>query len=74
MGGVFNSQGENGSQDNPIRNAIAKSCKAKNLGSRTMLAIVALWVLAQSGEAQKAIKYTDYFLGNFRAAFDRTIR
>jgi len=46
----------------PTRNAIAKSCKTKNLDSRTMLAIVALWILAQSGEDQKAINYTDYFL------------
>ncbi|MBC3833357.1 hypothetical protein H8K33_17735 [Undibacterium amnicola] len=46
----------------PTRNVIAKSCKAKNLDSRTMLAIVALWILAQSGEDQKAINYTDYFL------------
>lgn len=46
----------------PTRNAIAKSCKAKNLDSRTMLAIVALWILAQSGKESKAINYTDYFL------------
>jgi len=46
----------------PTRNAIAKSCKAKNLDSRTMLAIVALWILAQSGKDLKAINYTDYFL------------
>jgi len=46
----------------PTKNEIAKSCKAKNLDSRTMLAIVALWILAQSGEDQKAINYTDYFL------------
>jgi hypothetical protein len=46
----------------PTKNAIAKSCKIKNLDSRTMLAIVALWILAQSGEEQKAINYTDYFL------------
>lgn len=46
----------------PTRNAIAKSCEAKNLDSRTMLAIVALWILAQSGEDKKAINYTDYFL------------
>jgi hypothetical protein len=46
----------------PTRNAIAKSCRTKNLNSRTMLAIVALWILAQSGEDAKAINYTDYFL------------
>ena len=46
----------------PTRNAIAKSCKAKNLDTRTMLAIVALWILAQSSEDPKAINYTDYFL------------
>ncbi|WP_395005369.1 hypothetical protein [Undibacterium sp.] len=46
----------------PTRNAIAKSCKAKNLDSRTMLAIIALWILAQSSEDPKAINYTDYFL------------
>jgi hypothetical protein len=46
----------------PTRNAIAMSCKVKNLDSRTMLAIVALWILAQSGEEPKAINYTDYFL------------
>lgn len=46
----------------PTRNVIAKSCKAKNLDSRTMLAIVALWILAQSSEDPKAINYTDYFL------------
>jgi hypothetical protein len=46
----------------PTRNAIAQSCKTKNLDRRTMLAIVALWILAQSGEDAKAINYTDYFL------------
>ncbi|WP_423680992.1 hypothetical protein [Undibacterium sp. WLHG33] len=46
----------------PTQNEIAKSCKAKNLDRRTMLAIVALWILAQSGRDQKAINYTDYFL------------
>lgn len=46
----------------PTQNEIAKNCKAKNLDRRTMLAIVALWILAQSGRDQKAINYTDYFL------------
>ncbi|MBC3937081.1 hypothetical protein H8K47_17125 [Undibacterium sp. CY7W] len=47
---------------NPKNNAIAKSCKAKNLSSRTMLAIVALWILAQTSDDPKATDYTDYFL------------
>ncbi|MDY7539178.1 hypothetical protein RGU72_13035 [Undibacterium sp. 5I1] len=46
----------------PTNNAIAKSYKDKNLNRRTVLAIVALWILAQSGEDPKAINYTDYFL------------
>lgn len=45
----------------PTRNAIAGSCRTKNLDSRTMLAIVALWILAQAGKDKKAINYTDYF-------------
>lgn len=47
---------------NSTDNVIAKSCKTKNLDSRTMLAIVALWILAQSGQDPRAINYTDYFL------------
>lgn len=46
----------------PTRNAIAQSCRTKILDKRTMLAIVALWILAQSGKDLKAINYTDYFL------------
>ncbi|SFA92940.1 MobA/MobL family protein [Collimonas sp. OK607] len=46
----------------PTRNAIAQSCRTKNLDKRTMLAIVALWIVAQSGDGSKAINYTDYFL------------
>jgi hypothetical protein len=46
---------------NSTQNAIAGSCRTKNFDSRTMLAIVALWILAQAGEDQTAINYTDYF-------------